>query len=161
MDGKLGKKYLDNYGKKVKPLLNSYLDSKIRETTKINKYLAELLKHIKKLSLRGKRIRGALTTLGYEAAGGINHKEILKTSLFIELFHTGILIHDDFMDNDDFRRGVETIHKHFEFIGKNPTLCRLRSTVVIPNPSKPSGAGFAVVSFVTYIVSDIITTYIQ
>ena len=118
MDGKLGKKYLDNYGKKVKPLLNSYLDSKIRETTKINKYLAALLKHIKKLSLRGKRIRGALTTLGYEAAGGINHKEILKTSLFIELFHTGILIHDDFMDNDDFRRGVETIHKHFEFIGK-------------------------------------------
>lgn len=118
MNANLGEKYLADYSRKTKPLLDSYLKEKIRETKKINKYLAELIKQTYELSKGGKRVRGSLVTLGYKAAGGKKYKAILDTSLFIELFHTGILIHDDFMDRDDFRRGVTTIHKHFEIIGK-------------------------------------------
>ena len=49
----------------------------------------------------GKRLRGALVTL----AGGT-----LDASIGIELFHAYLLIHDDFMDRDELRRGGPTVH---------------------------------------------------
>lgn len=118
MNGDIGKQYLKDYLQKSDLLFEEYLQKKIAEAGKISKIPAELLKRFLETARRGKKIRGALVVLGYEAAGGINHQAIMDASLAIELFHAGILVHDDFMDEDSLRRGLPTIHKQFEEIGR-------------------------------------------
>jgi geranylgeranyl diphosphate synthase type I len=58
----------------------------------------------------GKRLRGALVLLGHEAAGGARDAA-LDPSIGVELLHAYLLIHDDFMDQDDVRRGGPTLHR--------------------------------------------------
>lgn len=58
----------------------------------------------------GKRIRPLLCILSCKAVGG-NLGNVIKTAAAIELIHTFTLIHDDIMDQDEFRRGVPSVHK--------------------------------------------------
>jgi len=48
--------------------------------------------------------------LGHEAAGG-KRDAALDASIGVELLHAYLLIHDDFMDQDDVRRGGPTLHR--------------------------------------------------
>lgn len=114
MDGQLGKQYLLDYLVKTDPLFKKYLDKKIREASKIGELPADLLTSFSEIARKGKKIRGSLVVLGYKAAGGTEEQEILDTSLFIELIHSGLLVHDDIQDRDNLRRGIPTIHKQFE-----------------------------------------------
>jgi len=57
----------------------------------------------------GKRLRGALVLLVCEAAGG-DRDLALQASLGCELLHAYMLVHDDFMDRDELRRGGPTLH---------------------------------------------------
>ena len=68
------------------------------------------------LTLRsGKRIRPALA---YYTAQCFEHEiseeVLLDASLSVELLQTALLIHDDIMDQDDFRRGGPSTHKELE-----------------------------------------------
>lgn len=58
----------------------------------------------------GKRIRGALTMLGYEMSGGTDKAMILQAARAIEMIHAYILIIDDFQDRSTMRRGSKTAH---------------------------------------------------
>jgi geranylgeranyl diphosphate synthase type II len=62
----------------------------------------------------GKRIRPALTALGYCLGGGRGDVGA-RLGASIELIHTFSLIHDDLpcMDDDDYRRGRLTVHRRF------------------------------------------------
>ena len=62
------------------------------------------------LSRGGKRIRGALTMLGYEMSGGTDAKMILQAARVIEMTHAYILIIDDIQDRSLIRRGGPTAH---------------------------------------------------
>lgn len=62
------------------------------------------------LSRGGKRIRGALTMLGYEMSGGKDHKMILQAARAIEMMHAYILIIDDIQDRSRMRRGGKAAH---------------------------------------------------
>lgn len=119
MIGDLGKQYLKDYFTATDQLFEDYLQKKIDEAATISKIPAELLKRFLATARRGKKIRGSLVVLGYEACGGKDRDAILDASLFIELFHAGVLVHDDFMDRDDLRRGLPTIHEQFKVIGKS------------------------------------------
>lgn len=55
-----------------------------------------------------------MVTLGYQIAGGKIDNNLLEGSLFVELFHAGVLVHDDVQDRGDTRRGIPTLHKQFE-----------------------------------------------
>jgi geranylgeranyl diphosphate synthase, type I len=58
----------------------------------------------------GKRIRGALTMLGYEMSGGKNQKMIIQAARAIEMLHAYILIIDDIQDRSMIRRGGPAAH---------------------------------------------------
>ncbi len=58
----------------------------------------------------GKKIRPSLVVLSCQAVGGSTEKS-LKAAASLELIHTFSLIHDDIMDNDDTRRGMDAVHK--------------------------------------------------
>lgn len=67
--------------------------------------------HLREYVLRGgKRVRGALVRLGYEAVSGRPGADVLDASLAFELTHAYLLAFDDFMDRDDVRRGGASLH---------------------------------------------------
>ncbi|MCE7897967.1 hypothetical protein DCC61_00765 [Candidatus Microgenomates bacterium] len=85
------------------------------EVGQISPELVKILEMMRELSVGGKRMRGLLTVLGYQLAEGSKEgeEEVIKAAVVMELFHLGLLIHDDFMDQDDLRRGVATIHSRY------------------------------------------------
>lgn len=58
----------------------------------------------------GKRIRGALTVVGYEMCGGKDHEMIMQAACAVEMVHAYILILDDIMDKSVMRRGGPSAH---------------------------------------------------
>ncbi len=66
------------------------------------------------LNSSGKLFRPVLTFSIAEALG-LAKEELFQSPLAIELFHVGSLVHDDLpsIDDDDFRRGRESLHKVF------------------------------------------------
>ncbi len=86
------------------------------EVKEISPELVKIVEMMRELAVGGKRMRGLLTILGYSIntqyavrSDQIEH-ELIRAAVVMELFHLGLLIHDDFMDQDDLRRGVATIH---------------------------------------------------
>lgn len=122
MDGSIGKQYLKDYLVKSDPLFEEYLLKKIDEAGKISKIPAELLKRFLDTARRGKKIRGALVTLGYKAAGGKDKMAALQAGLVMELFHAALLIQDDVMDQDDLRRELPALHHQFRQFGGKLTV---------------------------------------
>ncbi len=63
----------------------------------------------------GKRLRPMMMEAAYGMFGGTDRELIEPFMAAIEMIHTYSLVHDDLpaMDNDDYRRGKETTHKHF------------------------------------------------
>jgi len=72
--------------------------------------LYETASHL--LQAGGKRIRSLLTILSCEAVGG-SIEEALPFAVATEFVQTASLIHDDVIDEDDRRRGVESTHKKY------------------------------------------------
>lgn len=58
---------------------------------------------------KGKRIRPALCASVAEAFG-IDREQSLAAALALELIHNFSLVHDDIMDGDDMRHGLQTVH---------------------------------------------------
>ena len=60
----------------------------------------------------GKRLRSLLVLLACEAVGGTAEKAI-PFAIATEMIQTASLIHDDIIDGDYLRRGVETVHQKY------------------------------------------------
>lgn len=61
------------------------------------------------LGIGGKRLRPALLLMGYSIYSN-DYKKALPAAIAIEMFHNFTLLHDDIMDNADFRRNQPTVH---------------------------------------------------
>ncbi len=101
----------------------------------MNIYKEQILQHIKKqcdeldnleisqklyeYTSRGKLLRGMFVCLSAESFGRKVDEEVLDVAAAIELAQTALLIHDDIMDQDNFRRGKPSMHKIYEQEGFN------------------------------------------
>lgn len=65
------------------------------------------------LGMPGKKIRPLLTLFSCQAVGG-NMEHALPAATAVELFHDFTLIHDDIMDQDELRRGYQTMHVKYD-----------------------------------------------
>lgn len=114
---------------KVKPLIDAEVDREIakrlEEAKTISPLLPPILDAMRELSRGGKRLRGLLTVLGYQLAGGKPNPDIFKAAAVMELFHLGLLIQDDVMDRDTLRRGVATVHARYQdkHLGESIAVC--------------------------------------
>lgn len=108
------KDFLKDYRGKAKPYWQQFLAEWLKKSQLIDRFSYQLMKRFVDLYPRGKQLRGALTVLGYELAGGNKTEEIIKASIGIEIAETAILIADDVFDQDDIRRGVPTIHRQWQ-----------------------------------------------
>ena len=86
----------------------SYLEAKQQEFSDKSLYLDSTNKIIETVT-GGKLIRGLLVLLAYDSKMNKISDDALKLATAIELIHTGLIIHDDIMDNDQLRRGKPTV----------------------------------------------------
>jgi len=120
------KKTLDGFVPRINNVLQKFWEQEKRDTkttsNNIDKIAALLLTHSEEHNLRkAKRLRAAFVYYCYKLLKPDSpDKNILEASAFIELVHTALLMHDDFMDKDDIRRGGLTTHVFFkEYHKKN------------------------------------------
>lgn len=98
--------------------LEKYWQEELKRDFGFNEKQKELVRkilvHATEHNMRpAKRIRGALVYYGY-MLGKPFCESIWDACMSVELVHTGLLMLDDFMDQDDIRRGLPTTHKVFE-----------------------------------------------
>jgi geranylgeranyl diphosphate synthase type I len=91
-------------------LINKEIDRHLLASTGEPAVLYEAAYHL--IRAGGKRLRSLLILLSCEAVGG-KIDEVLPITVAAELIQTASLIRDDMIDHDDFRRGVETVHKKY------------------------------------------------
>lgn len=110
---------------KIEEVIERELRDKLQEVGKISSHLIPVVTAMQELAQGGKRLRGLLTILGYQLSGGEESDEIYKAAAVMELFHLGLLIHDDIMDRDDLRRGVKTIQARYQnrHLGESLAIC--------------------------------------
>ncbi len=104
-------KFLDFYKEqkqKIEKSLSNFNNEILKEE---NITINENLKVYSDLNISGKMIRGTLIQLGYKLNND-NLDYAIPLSTAYEVFETSILVHDDIIDNDDFRRGKTTIHSY-------------------------------------------------
>jgi len=94
--------YIDEFEKKYSEYLNT-------ESDFINQVLEYSSNH------KGKRIRPALVFLSALACKSerLEHNNIdrmIKSAILVELIHSSSLMHDDVIDNSEYRRGIRTIN---------------------------------------------------
>lgn len=106
--------------------VDTFLASRFAKTP----YYADVVEKLKTFSVRGKMIRGLLIPYTYQQLTGATTVpgSVWKAAAAMELMHTGLLIHDDIIDNDFERRGEKSMFAEYadgtsETFGKNMAIC--------------------------------------
>ncbi len=96
----------------VNARLRDYFEEKQREVQRVCPESAKLAQSVTELTMRGgKRLRAAVVYAGFRAAEPRGEMTtITPVAAAIELLQSYFLIHDDWMDNDDERRGGPSVH---------------------------------------------------
>lgn len=100
--------------------LNDPISLKLKQSTsKVDSFIDELLKPVRPKVLQdaaghiikagGKRLRPYLVLKSCELVGGKSDVAV-PFAAALEILHNFTLIHDDIMDNDEMRRGSQTVH---------------------------------------------------
>lgn len=106
--------FIKKYNQDLEPQLQEIFQRARKKAEDISPVAARLVDDYQEFVGGGKRLRGALTVLGYQMFGGQNYEEILKASLAIEIVHSFFLVQDDIMDQDELRRGKPTVHMKYQ-----------------------------------------------
>lgn len=116
--GRLAKQTLRNYVAEIEPRLANYWQRELSLNFGFNKRQKEvvrgMLAHSREHNLRkSKRIRGSFVNYAFLLGKGKIDERIWGAAMAVELVHTALLMHDDFMDRDEVRRGGPTTHKFY------------------------------------------------
>lgn len=97
----------------VEASLAAIFERKLAETAQHGPDVVALVEATRSLTMRGgKRFRAALVLAGAIAARGsdIDRAGAARIGVALELLQTFLLVHDDWMDEDEMRRGGPTVH---------------------------------------------------
>jgi geranylgeranyl diphosphate synthase type I len=97
--------YLESVAQEIDLMIDRYFIDKVGELNKASAHL---------LAAGGKRLRPAVVMLAADAVKRGSSQDIIQAALALELTHTFTLIHDDIMDEDSLRRGVQTVHTKWD-----------------------------------------------
>jgi geranylgeranyl diphosphate synthase type I len=97
--------YLESVAQEIDLMIDRYFIDKVGELNKASAHL---------LAAGGKRLRPAVVMLAADAVKRGSSQDIIQAALALELTHTFTLIHDDIMDADNLRRGVQTVHTKWD-----------------------------------------------
>jgi geranylgeranyl diphosphate synthase type I len=107
---------------KVEDSLREFFAARSPEVAAIGGPVTEAVQFLEDFTLNGgKRIRPLFAWCGFGAAGGwekreYNPAQVLNAISSLELIQACALIHDDYIDSSDTRRGAPTVHRRAERI---------------------------------------------
>ena len=113
---------IQTYIQDKKTLVSAHLTDflkkdRIQKYSAINRWGNDAINRILPFTINGKLLRSSLLFLATESFSEQNNHDItIKTAAAIELFQTGLLIHDDIMDQDESRRGLDSMHIQYKKI---------------------------------------------
>jgi len=107
-------------------LLDDFFERQTKQSQLVSPYYQDLWKEMQRLvQSGGKRLRPRMTLLAYQAFGGQEMGEALPIAAAQELLHLSMLIHDDVIDRDYVRYGVDNVagayQKHYEELVPDPS----------------------------------------
>jgi geranylgeranyl diphosphate synthase type I len=107
--------FLADVKQRVDRHLTAYLAEKRRYAANLSAPSAELVDALNDITMRGgKRTRPAVLVAGHTAvAADTDVDSLLDACAGLELLQSYLLVHDDWMDQDDERRGGPALHKLF------------------------------------------------
>lgn len=108
------KNYLIDCGEKIDLFLDHFFLQEKKEAEKISPIASQMMNIYREYLRGGKKARGGLVSLGYESVGGKNREAAIAAGAAVEILHSFLLIHDDWIDQDVVRRGKPTVHKQYE-----------------------------------------------
>jgi geranylgeranyl diphosphate synthase, type I len=97
-------------------VLDDFVSAQAREYEALGDDAARLLAAATRSTQGGKRFRAMFCTWGFRAvrdAAPDEEQALLRAAAALELLHASALVHDDFMDDSDTRRGHPTTHVAF------------------------------------------------
>ena len=105
---------ISDFKKRLDPEIKAFF-AEVKKGADVNDpFIREAIDHMEDIVVSGgKRLRAALMYYSYLASGGTNREAILKASVSVELIHAFLLVHDDIIDRDALRHGVETLHTRY------------------------------------------------
>lgn len=106
-------KFVD-YKKQVDDFLLNFLSEEKERLENVNGWGRDIESKLAKFVINGKTIRGSLVLFAAELWGGEITNDALRTAASMELVHSGLLIHDDIIDQDRTRRGAKTLYVQYE-----------------------------------------------
>lgn len=112
------KKFLAEYAEEAEKYLDNFFAKEEKEAVRISQICSQMMKIYRDYMEGGKKARGALTYLGYQLTGRKDKDVGLPASIAIEIIHSFLLMHDDWIDKDLLRRGKPTVHVQYENIFK-------------------------------------------
>ena len=110
--------FLDPIRERIAATLVRFFEEKKGWLARVNALGPDVGQRLLEFSLQGKMIRGCLVQVGHSlACGGAGDREepdaVLPAAAAMELFQSGLLIHDDIMDHDALRRGKPSIFRQY------------------------------------------------
>ena len=105
---------LEDYEVMIEEKLKEYFDEIRRDVRRYHPFIDDVYSNLEEYVLRGgKRLASCSTFLTYKGYTGKADDNILRVCVGIEIYRHCILVHDDLVDMDTFRRGGRTIHQTF------------------------------------------------
>lgn len=105
---------LTNVQQTVDQYLKNYLDAQILEAGTISPRYERLWQAATRLVLSGgKRLRPYMLLLAYRSFGGTDESKLIPAAAAWELLHVAMLVHDDIIDRDDTRYGVDNVYGQY------------------------------------------------
>ena len=98
---------LDEIYAPIEKELKAFSECLRQELASKDELIQKIHDHI--LQMTGKFLRPALTILSSRIQGQ-GRQEVARLATAIELIHTATLVHDDIIDNSDFRRNQPSVH---------------------------------------------------
>ncbi|MFT5357842.1 MAG: geranylgeranyl diphosphate synthase type I [Polyangiales bacterium] len=105
------KSWMDGVKSRVDSRLERYFGEKLEEASNISPDSVELVEGVQSLTLRGgKRFRPMMVEAAYGAVSPGTTENAVDAGASLEVLQSYLLIHDDWMDQDDERRGGPAVH---------------------------------------------------
>ena len=103
---------------KYKRAIDGYLQTLLSEyalrLSCINRWGGDIVDRLSTFVSNGKTIRGGLVLFAAEAYGKKGSADALRVACALEVIHSGLLIHDDIIDQDRTRRNARTLYVQYE-----------------------------------------------
>ena len=117
--GEKAKRTLQAFIPVIDEKISSYFTKELSSDFGFNlrqkRVVKEALLHAQELVLRPqKHLRGAFVVNGYLLSGKKISESVWAAAVAVEMVHGALLMHDDFMDQDEIRRKGPTTHKYYQ-----------------------------------------------